>query len=74
MPSSPASVRISAKRSATSVIARCRPVSTLASLTAVAIGRITEDSATESIRSTTGALPATALSRTGAPMVRRPWR
>jgi hypothetical protein len=74
MPSRPASVRISANRNATSVIARCRPVSTFASLTAVAIGRITDDSVTDSIRSRTGEPLTATASRSEALMVRRPWR
>src|SRR5215212_7970054 len=53
MPSWPPSVRTSAKRNATSVIGRCRPVSTLASLIPVGSGNVTEESVTASIRSRT---------------------
>lgn len=42
---------ISANRNTTSVIGRCRPVSTFASLTGAASGSVTEDSSIQAIRS-----------------------
>jgi hypothetical protein len=49
-------VVISANRNATSVIGRCLPVSTFASLIPVGRGRITDESVTEAIRSSMAAV------------------
>ena len=62
MPSWPCSVRISANRKATSVIAFCRPVSTLASLIGFFNGSVIEDSLTDSIRSNVASPAARAFS------------
>src|SRR5882757_3901946 len=51
MPAWPDTVLISANSIATSVIGRCRPVSTLASLIGVASGRVTDEIRTAEMRS-----------------------
>src|SRR5262245_52092620 len=62
MPWWPSRVPISANTNAISVSGFCRPVSTLASLTGVASGRLTKDSWTDAMRS-----PLSAALRASAP-------